>query len=336
MTKATTPSEPKSSPTSVLPGVALTAVAVAVSIAVASVVPVVSALTAAVALGICAGNMPWLPDSVRPGLAWSTRRLLRVGVILLGLQLAVGEVLGLGGGVLLTVVAVVVVTFVATVWIGRLLGVSRGLSVLIGTGFSICGASAIAAMESVVDREDEDVATAVAMVTIFGTVTMVALPVFGSGLGLSELDQGRLAGAAVHEVAQVVAAASPAGAAAVAAAVVVKLSRVVLLAPMVAVVSLAQRKQQQEATGKRPPIVPLFVVGFLVAVVVRSTGVLPEVVLSGAEQVTTVLLAGALFALGSAVRVRSLMRNGPKAFALGACSTVVALVVAAAGILLMS
>lgn len=325
-TKLTTQRAP-----SVWPGLAVTGAAIAVSTAVAAVIPAVSTLTLAVGLGVAVGNLPRFPSCTRPGLTWATRRLLRTGVVLLGLQLAVGDIVSLGIGTIVAVLAIVLVTFAGTVGLGRMLGVSPGLSVLVGTGFSVCGASAIAAMEGVIERDDEDVATAVAMVTIFGTLAMLLLPLVSGGLGFSALEQGRLAGGAVHEVAQVVAAASPAGAAAVAMAVVVKLSRVVLLAPMVAIVSVTQRRRSS-TPHSRPPILPLFVAGFLVAMVVRSTGVLPEPVLAGAKQLTTLLLAGALFALGSAVRLTALLRTGARALALGACSTVLVTVVAFVGL----
>jgi uncharacterized membrane protein YadS len=126
----------------------------------------------------------------------------------------------------------------------------------------------------------------------------------------------------VHEVAQVVAAATPAGAAAVAAAVVVKLSRVVLLAPMVAAVGLVERRRGPVTEGRRPPVVPLFVIGFLALIAVRSTGVLPAGVLTATSTATTLLLAGALFGLGTTVRIPALVRTGPKALLLGLCSTV--------------
>lgn len=132
---------------------------------------------------------------------------------------------------------------------------------------------------------------------------------------------GGWAGLGVHEVAQVVAAATPAGAAAVAVAVVVKLSRVVLLAPMVAAVSVHERRRRPSAGGKRTPLVPLFVLGFLAMVVVRSTGILPGVALDVAKVVCTLLLAGALFGLGCAVRIGTLIRTGGRALLLGLLST---------------
>ncbi|WP_433873663.1 YeiH family protein [Saccharopolyspora sp. CA-218241] len=318
------------------PGVAVAVAGTAVSMSVAVLVPAVSSLTLAVLLGVVVGNLPVVPGAVRPGLAWTMRRSLRLGVVLLGLQLAVGQVLGLGAGTVVAVVVVVAVTFAGTVLLGRWLGVSRGLSLLVATGFSICGASAIAAVEGVVDRKDEDVATAVALVTVFGSLSMLLLPVLGAEWGLSGAEFGRIAGAGVHEVAQVVAAASPMGGAAVAIAVVVKLSRVVLLAPVVALVGVVRRRETTAAGGKRPPLLPLFVVGFLVAVAVRSLGVLPPPVLHGAQQVTAVLLTAALFALGSAVRVVDLVRTGPKAFVLGAVSTVLVTGTAFAGMLALT
>lgn len=312
---------PRTKSRSLIPGVTLVALGVAASYLITIAVPAVSALTAAVLVGLLAGNLPFLGESARLGLNWATRRMLRIGVVLLGLQLAVPQVLQLGAGTIVAVVLTVATGFLGTVGLGRLLGVPRGLTILVATGFSICGASAIAAMESVVKRKDSDVATAVALVTLYGGLAIVAVPLAGSLLGLSPDAVGEWAGLSVHEVAQVVAAASPAGAAAVATAAVVKLSRVVLLAPMVASVSVLERRRMPESEGNRPPLAPLFVLGFLAMMAVRTTGVLPQEVLDVSRIVTTLLLAGALFGLGSAVKVRAVLMTGPRALALGLLST---------------
>nr|WP_309501029.1 putative sulfate exporter family transporter [Saccharopolyspora gloriosae] len=312
---------------------ALTAVAVVVASVVASLVPGVGVVTAAVALGVVVGNVAGCRGAVAAGLAWVSKALLRAGVVLLGLQLAVGQVLGLGVATVGVVVAAVVVTFSGTVLLGRVLGVSRGLSVLMAAGFSICGASAIAAVEGVVEREDEEVATSVAMVTVFGSLSMLLVPLLGGVWGLGPEMIGRIAGGSVHEVAQVVAAASPAGAGAVAVAVVVKLGRVVLLAPMVAVMGLARRGG---GGGRRTPVLPLFVVGFLAAMALRSAGSVPPVVLDAASQGATWLLAAAMFALGTSVRVGGLLRTGRNALLLGACSTVLVTSVIVVGMLTLT
>jgi uncharacterized integral membrane protein (TIGR00698 family) len=242
-------------------------------------------------------------------------------VVLLGMQLSVGQVFGLGIGTVVAVVITVLTAFGGTLALGRLLGVSRGLALMVATGFSICGASAIAAMDSVADADREDVATGVTLVTLYGSAAIALIPFIGRELGLGDEQLGAWAGLSVHEVAQVVAAASPAGAAAVAVAVVVKLTRVVMLAPMVAGVSLVRRSRATTA-GKRPPIVPLFVLGFLAMMVVRSSGVVPAGGVAAVQAVTTLLFAAALFGLGCGVRVRALLRTGRRGLALGALSTV--------------
>jgi uncharacterized integral membrane protein (TIGR00698 family) len=306
----------------VLPGLATAALGTAVAFGVNTLLAAVSALTVAVVLGVLFGQ--FLPGPTRAGLAWSTKKFLRLGVVLLGLQLGLSEVFNLGAGIVIAVVATVLVAFFGTVALGRTLGVSRGLGLMIATGFSICGASAIAAMDSVTETDREDVATGIALVTLYGSAAIALVPLIGSGLGLSSEHLGAWAGLSVHEVAQVVAAASPAGAAAVGIAVIVKLTRVVLLAPMVAGVSLIERRRRgtTAGTGKRPPIVPLFVLGFLAMMLLRSSGFVPARVLSVAQVSTTLLFAAALFGLGTGVRLGRLLRTGRRGLALGALSTV--------------
>ncbi|MBW0107456.1 putative sulfate exporter family transporter [Pseudonocardia sp. KRD-182] len=308
------------------PGLAVAAAGTAVAFGVNQALPAIGTLTVAVVLGVAVGRL--LPGSAETGLTWVTRRFLRFGVVLLGLQLGLGEVLGLGVGTVLAVVATVVIAFAGTLALGRAVGVSRGLALMVATGFSICGASAIAAMGSVSDTDREDVATGVTLVTLYGTAAIVLVPLIGGALGLAPEHIGAWAGLSVHEVAQVVAAASPAGAAAVTVAVVVKLTRVVLLAPMVAGVSLLERRRRT-GNGRRPPIVPMFVLGFLATVLLGSAGLVPVAVASFAQVSTTLLFAAALFGLGTGVRLGTLLRTGRRGLVLGALSTVL---VAAVGL----
>lgn len=316
-----------------VPGLALVAAGVAVAMVVTWLLPAVSALTAAVLLGAVVANVVRIPAAFGPGIKLAGRRLLRLGIVLLGLKLVVRDVLALGYEVLALAVVAVVVTFVVTRWLGRVLGVGEGLSLLIATGFSICGASAVAAMNGVREQDEQDVAKALGLVTLFGTVAMFGLPALHPLTGLSPAAYGVWAGGSVHEVAQVVAAAGPVTGA-LAIAVAVKLTRVVLLAPMLAAVSIAERRRFPDA-GKRPPIVPLFVVGFLIAAAVRATGVLPDVALSVAAFVDNLLLAAGMFALGTAVNLRSLVRSGLPALTLGLLSTVLISVVALIGAFLI-
>lgn len=313
--------KPPTGVVTLLPGMALTALAVVVSYAVNATVPVLSVLVVAVTLGALVANLGLIRPVVRPGLAVASRRLLRVGIVLLGLQLALREMLDLGPWTLVALAVSVALTFLATLWVGPRLGVPSGRTLLLATGFSICGAAAVAAMAAVEDSDEEDVAASIAMVTLCGTVSILILPLLQRPLGLDDVAFGVWSGASVHEVAQVVATAAAAGPAAIVPAVVVKLTRVVMLAPLVVVVAMLARRARPSGAVRSTPVVPLFVLGFLAMVGVRSTGQVPDELLGVARHVTTVLFAAALFALGTGVRIAHLLRTGTRTLVLGLGAT---------------
>jgi uncharacterized integral membrane protein (TIGR00698 family) len=311
-----------------LPGVAAAAVAALAAWGIHWLVPAVPLLTAAVVLGIVVGQLPFARPAVTgvlaPGLSTAAKRLMRIGVVLLGLKLSLGDIAGLGWVTIVTTIAIVGVTFVGTIWLGRLFRLPGHQPLLVATGFSICGASAIGAMSGVVKSKDEETATPVALVTLCGTLAIFVLPVLWHPLGLTELQFGHWVGAGVHDVGQVVATAQIAGSAALAVAIVVKLTRVLMLAPMVAIASVVERRRNvdPDPAAKRPPIVPLFVAGFIVAMLVRSFVPVPQVVIDSADLLQTALLAMALFGLGTAVRLRTLLGTGWRALAVGLLSWV--------------
>jgi uncharacterized integral membrane protein (TIGR00698 family) len=259
-----------------------------------------------------------IPEIFVPGQKFAAKKVLRFGIVLLGTQLALKQVVDLGGRELIVVVGVVALTFLGTLWLGPRLGVSKSLSLLIATGFSICGASAVAAMEGVVEADEEEVTYAIALVTLCGSLAIVLLPLLRNVLGLSDPQLfGSWVGASVHDVAQVIATSSTGGDTAVQAATVVKLSRVVLLAPLVACVSIWVRRSSsglvaktKKTDKKHVSVVPLFVVGFLVMIAVRTTGVIPDNWLSKLKTIEQVCLASALVGLGSDVRIAKLIKVG--------------------------
>jgi uncharacterized integral membrane protein (TIGR00698 family) len=299
--------------------------------------PAIGVLTWAVALGMVAGNTGLLPRPAKQALAGVTKRLLRIGIVLLGFAVSFGSILSLGVGTVALVAGTLVVTLVVTTWLGNRMQLGAARSLLIGTGFAICGASAIAAMEETAGADEEDVAVGIAMVTLFGTVAMVLLPVLAGPLGLSDQQFGIWAGASIHEVGQVVAAAGAGGAAVVAIAVVVKLTRVLLLAPVVATVSVRRRLAgaAPDKGARRPPVVPLFVLGFLACVALRSTGVFPAGALAAISQLQVAALGAALFGMGVAVQIRSLFRGSGRVLLVSTLSTLLVTGLALAGVLLL-
>jgi uncharacterized integral membrane protein (TIGR00698 family) len=321
-----------------MPGLAVAASAALIAWLVHLAVPAIPILTAAVALGIVVGQVPALQPEISgrlaPGLQVAARRLLRIGIVLLGLRLSLLDIAGLGWVTILTTVAVVVITFVGTIGLGRALGLPGHQPVLVASGFSICGASAIGAMAATVRAKDEEQAVPIALVTLCGTLAIAVLPALWHPLGLSATGFGHWVGAGVHDVGQVVATAQLAGTSALAVAVVVKLTRVLMLAPMVAITAAVERRRAIEPAGPPPAIVPLFIAGFLAAVLLNTFVPLPDWLLVAADQVQTALLATALFALGASIRVGELIHTGWRALVVGLTSWVLVAALAYGAVLL--
>jgi len=329
----------------VAPGLVVALAAACLGMLVHQLSDAVSPHVVVIIVVVVAANTGVVRASHRPGLKLAGRRVLRLGIVFVGFRLSLSEVLDLGPRAFAAVCLVVVVTFFGTQLLGRWLGLSSSLSMLIATGYSICGASAIAAVEPFSDATDEDVAYAIALVTLCGSLAIGVLPTLGSLLGLSSHAFGSWVGASVHDVGQVVAAASIRDATALKAAVVVKLTRVSLLAPLLLGIAVSARRRASRSAGsasiagpelvegpavgtRRPPILPMFIVMFLVAAAVRSTGTLSTGALSGIKQVETLMLGMGLAGLGSGVDIRRLRRLGGRPLALGLASWV--LVAAAA------
>ena len=330
--------EGRARPKQAILGLAVAAAGLLGAVAAHRLVPQVGVLTWAVTGGVLATNLKLLPRGAQQALARVTRRLLRIGVALLGLSVSFAAIAELGLPVVVLIVASLVGTLLFTIWLGQRQGLGGPRSLLMGAGFSICGASAVAAMQETAEADEEDVAAAIAMVTLCGTVALVALPLLYRPLGVSDLQMGVWAGASVHEVGQVVAAASPAGAAVVATAVVVKLTRVVLLAPIVAAFSVRRRMTSTAKTGdaRRPPLVPLFVLGFLACAAARTAHLVPGPVLDAAKVVQVAALGAALFGMGAAVHLRSLFKGSGALVTVGAASTLFMTGVTLAGVLLVA
>lgn len=321
MANPAAPGTPATPARALLPGLGVALLAFVVADLLHLALPVVPALTACVVLGIVFAAAPGparLRAATKPGLATAARRLLRLGIVLLGFKLSLVDIAGLGWLVLGLIVAIVLITFGLTFAVGRLFRLPGDEPLLIAAGFSICGVSAIGAMSGVTRSRDDEQATPVALVTLCGTLAIAVLPLLAPVFGLDARQFGMWTGASVHDVGQVVATAQVAGASALAIAVVVKLTRVALLAPMVAITGLALRHRASAAT--RPPLVPLFLVAFLAAVLARTVLPLPAQFLSAADDVQLLLLGMALFGIGSAIRIGNLVRTGARSLAVAMIS----------------
>jgi uncharacterized integral membrane protein (TIGR00698 family) len=280
-----------------------------------------SPMILAILLGILFHNIVGTPARAKGGVVFSLRRILRLAIILLGLQLTASQVVAVGGTGIAIIVVTLVATFTLTKAMGRVHGVERKLAELIAAGTSVCGASAVIATNTVTRGSDEDVAYAVACVTVFGTLSMFLYPVLGTLLHLDMHHYGLWAGSSIHEIAQVVAAAFQHGKEAGDFGTIAKLSRVMLLAPLVMALGIIAVRRGSGASGAkagRKTPMPWFVLGFIAMIGVNSLGVIPADATHAVTPVTTFLLTMALAAMGLETDIRKLKAKGVRPLALGA------------------
>lgn len=295
---------------------------------IAALNPVVVALVLGVGLGAVIGR----PAGLKPGISYAVRPVLRAAIVLLGFQVTLGMLASLGLGALVLAFLVVGLTLPFTIWLGRVMGVDPKLSLLIGTGTAICGASAIVAANQVARGKDEDVTYALAVITLCGTVALITLPYLGGFMGMSANTYGLWAGAAIHEVVQAVGAAAAGGPEAAQTGTVMKLARVFLLAP--AVVALGwwvARSQMGEAGNAKAPV-PWFAFGFLALVVIGSTGLVPKLVVDASRFVVPIMLAASVAALGLQTDLRALHARGAAPLLLGVAATLFITLLALVGV----
>lgn len=313
----------------------------------------VSPMLFAVLLGVLARNLGAVPAGAEAGLKFASKTLLRAGVVLLGFRLSLPDVLTLGGGALAVLALTVAVTFGVALVLGRWVRLAGTTTVLTATGTAICGASAVAGMASVVrprgdktadEPVDSAAATALATVTLCGTLAMFALPGLARLLELSDAQAGVWLGASIHEVGQVVAAGGFLGEQVAQTATLTKLGRVVLLAPLVALVGYAQGRRGAGSLpepGARPPLVPGFVLGFVGAMILRSAadwanlGDTLAPAFDALNTLTLLVLTLAMAAVGTAVNLRAVLTTGVRALVFGLLLSAVTAAVALAATLVL-
>jgi len=312
-------------PLQVLPGILLTAGIAGTAFLLRRLpgASVLSPMILATFLGMALHNFIGAPAWAKPGITFSLRRVLRFGIILLGLQLVATQVVqigAIGAGVILATLAA---TFVFTKWFGSVIGVEAKLAELIAAGTSICGASAVIATNTVTQGSDEDVAYAVACVTVFGSLSMFIYPVLPALLHLDAQAFGLWSGASIHEIAQVVGAAFQDGAHAGQVATVAKLTRVMMLAPMVIALGIVATRRAAHAVDpakRKAPPMPWFVLGFILMVVVNSLISIPAAPKAWIVTATTFLLSMALAAMGLETDFRKLKAEGLRPLGLAAAA----------------
>ncbi len=315
----------------------------AVSVVVAATAQFISehygapAMLMALLLGIALSFLTDDGTRTAPGIAFTGRTVLRFGVALLGVRISADLLGELGADMIFMVVGAVVATILFSLAIGRLTGIGWRFALLTGGSVAICGASAAMAINAVLPQRDtgeRDLIFTVLGVTVLSTIAMVIYPMITTWLELDARAGGVFLGGTIHDVAQVVGAGFSISNDTGEAATLVKLIRVAMLAPVVLAASLLIRTMgaADSFSGKRPPLLPSFVIGFLVLAVLNSLGFIPDIIADTAADLSRWALLVAIAAVGMKTSLAKTMAVGGSAIALIVAETVFIGVLVLAGL----
>ncbi|QAV21597.1 putative sulfate exporter family transporter [Paenibacillus chitinolyticus] len=289
---------------------------------------VIGQLVLALLLGIAWRAAAPVPASAPAGLAFASKKLLRAGIILLGMRLSLLDVVHAGPAVFAASAGNILFATVVVYAIARRMNVGPRLAMLSACGTGICGAAAIAGISPQIKADDDETAVGVTVIALLGTLFTVAYTLVYPLLGFSSAEYGFFSGATLHEIAHVIAAAAPGGSAAVDSALLAKLTRVALLAPVALVLGVwAARRERRGAdegapgsaasgaAGSAAPRkagvpVPWFIVGFLAAAALNTIGIVPQPAAAAAVQGAYLLIAMAMAGLGLNVNLAVFRRHG--------------------------
>ncbi len=350
----------------ILPGLAVAAGIAAVATLVGHRFPILGSAMPAIVIGVLIAVLRGKRDSWTPGLRFASKMVLQVAVVILGTQLSLREVAEVGVESFPVMISTLAVCLFAAWLLGRAMRIDRDLNVLIGVGTAICGASAIAAVSPVVKARNEAIAYAISTIFLFNVLAVLIFPPLGHALGLTQHEFGLFAGTAVNDTSSVVATAGIYGSTALGFAVVVKLVRTLMIIPIsLGLAAVEARKQAREvdtslggegasgesAAGKSGGkgsdkkngvslvgalgLIPWFLIGFLIASVLRSVGLVPDPAQAPLASIAMFFIATAMAAIGLSTDVVGFRRAGIRPLLLGGLLWIIVTATALGAIFLM-
>ncbi len=336
----------ESSTQSVLPGLGIAAAIAAAATLIGRQFPILGSAMPAIVIGVLIAVLVKRPASWEPGLKFASKMVLQVAVVVLGTQLSLRQVAEVGIESFPVMISTLVVCLLAAWLLGRAMKIDADLNVLIGVGTAICGASAIAAVSPVVKARNEAIAYAVSTIFLFNVLAVLIFPWLGHALGLTQHEFGLFAGTAVNDTSSVVATAGIYGSAALSFAVVVKLVRTLMIIPIS--LGLAGLQARKEAAGSPTnsavprisllgvfKLIPWFLIGFLLASVLRSLGLVPDAAQAPLAQVAMFFISTAMAAIGLSTDVAGFRKAGLRPLILGGLLWIIVTVTALGAIFLM-
>lgn len=282
--------------------------------------PVIGGPVFGILLGIAVRNTLGVGPLYRPGLKFASKKVLQWSIIGLGFGLSIQQVAEIGFDSLGTTFTVFAAAFVSAVVLGKLLGIPSKVKTLIGVGTAICGGTAIAATAPIVKPEEHEMAYAISTIFLFNVVGVVAFPILGHWMNMSDVGFGLWAGTAINDTSSVVAAAYSYSQEAGDYATVVKLVRATFIIPLCLILAaLVAWREKREGAGQvnLASIFPWFILWFVAASMLRSTGVLPAEFLMAVSVFSKFLIVVALTAIGLCTDLRSMAVAGVRPIIMG-------------------
>lgn len=265
-----------------------------------------------------------VPDAWHTGISFSSKKLLRLGIILLGMRLNLADIYHAGASVFLIAFINLVFALFVVYWLTKIFNVDKKLGILTACGTAICGAAAVVAIAPQIKANEKETAVGAAIVALLGTVFTLVYTLLYSIIDLTPAQYGVFSGGTLHEIAHVIAAAAAGGDEAVDMAIIVKLTRVALLVPVAIVIGIWYRRNEkgQDKGAFSASIIPWFIVGFLVMSAINSTGIVPQAVAQMMVNIAYVLIGMAMAGLGLNVEIKTFKKLGGKAFTAGLIGSV--------------
>ena len=307
-----------------LPGFGLALVIAAAAKFIESLLPIhlIGASVIALFMGMLINKVKKPSEGVKKGLKFTSKKVLKFAIILLGASLSIGTILEVGKMSLMVMCFTLLTCFGGGYFVGKALGLNWKLSNLISAGTGICGGSAIAAIAPVIDAEDSDIAYAMSATFLFDMAMILLFPIMGRALGLSDVAYGLWAGTAVNDTSSVVAAGYAFSEAAGDFATMVKLTRTLSIIPTVVIFALINvhlKKKEALAAGESADVgvnvkfrslFPWFIAGFLALALVNSFGMIPAGLSAGAKSLSKFLMVAALAAIGLNTSYEDMAKSG--------------------------
>ena len=300
-------------------GLILAGLIAAVATVLGNFFPIIGSAVFAIIIGLVLKNTVGVGEDFQPGIKFSAKKVLQWSIILLGFSLNIQDIGKTGATSISVTLVTIAVAFIVAFLVGKWLKIPTNLKILVGVGTAICGGSAIAAVAPIIEADDDEVALSVSTIFLFNILAVFLFPFFGHLMQLSDAGFGLWAGTAINDTSSVVAAGYSFSETAGDYATIVKLTRATLIIPVSLVIAGIQifKKKKTSDTVSIKQIFPWFILWFLVASIISSTGILPAGFIAAAKWTSRFMIAMALGSIGLTANVKDMLKTGTKPVLLG-------------------